>query len=460
MPDSSRLPASPSSPANAVGRRRFLKGLGACLALPVLNSAMARGARAASATQEAGPLRMAFVYFPNGANQAAWWPTGEGTAFTLGRTMQPLSGLKSMIQVVAGLDNKAALAGNDGAGDHARANATFLTGVRVRKTESSDIRAGVSVDQLAAERIGHLTRLPSLELTCDAVRKTGRCDSGYSCAYQNNLSWQSPTTPMSPEGNPRLVFERLFGAGAPQDRQKNFLIRQRTQQSLLDYVLDDARTLSGQLDHSDRDKLDEYLSAVREIERRVQNAERFGPLPHPDLAQPAGIPASYAEYVDLMSDLLVMAFKSDSTRIATFLLAAEGSNRPFPEIGVPEAHHFCSHHRNTPELLEKIAKIDAFYMHRFARFLEKLRTTPDAGGKSLLDNSMIVYGCGNGDGNRHSHTNLPIILAGGGGGSLTPGRLIDYRGQPLTNLFLSLTDRMGVKGLERIGDSSGRLASV
>ncbi|MDO8539452.1 MAG: DUF1552 domain-containing protein [Opitutaceae bacterium] len=449
----------------ALNRRQFLRGLGVTVALPLLESALGPVARAAApaagaATPAGVPLRMAFVYFPNGAHQNYWWPTGEGANFQLGRTMAPLAPLQRSIQVLGGLDHKNATAGNDGAGDHARANATFLTGARARKTDSADIRVGVSVDQVVAQRVGHLTRFPSLELTCDAVRKSGRCDSGYSCAYQHNLSWASPSTPMAPEANPRLVFERLFGAGAPGERRENFRQRQQTQKSLLDFVLDDARSLQGRLGRNDREKLDEYLTGVRDIEQRIQRAEGFGELPDPRTETPAGIPAGYGEHMDIMYDLLALAFETDSTRVATLLLAGDGSNRSYPQIGVPEGHHYCSHHRNNSELMEKIGEIDHYYMERFARFLTKLGQTKDVDGRSVLHNSMIVYGCGNSDGNRHTHDNLPIVLAGGGGGQLNPGRYVKLGGQPMSNLFLSLCDRMGATGVERIGDSSGRLKVV
>jgi hypothetical protein len=452
----------------ALSRRQFLRGLGVCMALPVFESSLGPVLRAATApgasplatTSTGAPLRMAFVYFPNGAHQQYWWPTGEGSSFQLGRTMQPLAGLKSAIQVVGGLDHKNAAPGNDGAGDHARANATFLTGVRARKTDSADIQAGISVDQLAAEQIGHLTRLSSLELSCDNVRKSGNCDSGYSCAYQYNLSWRSASTPMTPEPNPRLVFERLFGSGAPGERQRNFELRQQKQKSLLDFVLDDTRSLQRQLGAKDRDKLDEYLTGVRTIEQRIQRAESFGQLPQPGTDAPSGIPSDFGEHMDIMYDLLTMAFQTDSTRIATLLLANDGSNRAFTEIGIPEGHHYCSHHRNNPELMEKVGEIDLHYMKHFARFLDKLDKTKDVDGKSLLHNSMIVYGCGNADGNKHTHDNLPVILAGAGGGTVTPGRYANYGAQPMSNLFLSMTDRLGVKGLERIGDSTGRLQAV
>jgi hypothetical protein len=455
----------------ALTRRNFLRGVGVCLALPIFESALAPVLRAAAVATAAqggplgvtgtgAPLRMAFVYFPNGAHQQNWWPSGEGASFELGRTMQPLAALKSSIQVVGGLDHKNAEPGNDGAGDHARANATFLTGVRARKTDSADIEAGISVDQLAAQQIGHLTRFSSLELSCDNVRKAGSCDSGYSCAYQYNLSWRSASTPMTPEPNPRLVFERLFGSGAPAERQKNFELRQRTQKSLLDFVLDDTHALQRQLTANDRDKLDEYLTGVRTIEQRIQRTESFGPLPDPHADAPSGIPADFGEHMDIMYDLLAMAFQTDSTRIATLLLANDGSNRAFTEIGIPEGHHYCSHHRNNPELMGKVAEIDLHYMKHFARFLDKLDRTKDIDGKSLLHNSMIVYGCGNADGNRHTHTNLPVVLAGAGGGALTPGRYANFNSQPMANLFLSMNDRLGVRGLDRIGDSSGRLVGV
>ncbi len=469
-----KTPAAPTSSAAEkrflnLNRRQFLRGLGACVALPVFESALRPLASAATApaaggglgvTASGAPLRMAFVYFPNGAHQKYWWPEGEGAKFTLAKTMQPLAPLQRSIQVLGGLDHKNATAGNDGAGDHARANATFLTGARARKTDSSDIRVGISVDQIAAQRMGHLTRFPSLELSCDQIRKSGRCDSGYSCAYQYNLSWASPTTPMAPETNPRLVFERLFGAGAPGERQSNFKMRQATQKSLLDFVIDDARSLQRQLGHNDQQKLDEYLTGVRDIETRIQRAESFGDLPDPRADSPAGIPSNFGDHMDLMYELLAMAFETDSTRVSTLLLAGDGSNRAYPQIGIAEGHHYCSHHRNSEDLMEKIGQIDLYYMERFAKFLQRLDAKKDIDGKSILHNSMIVYGCGNADGNRHTHDNLPIVLAGGGGGTFTPGRYTKLGSQPMSNLFLSMTDRMGVSGLERIGDSSARVKAV
>ncbi len=403
---------------------------------------------------------MAFVYFPNGAIQDSWWPEGEGKDFKFSQTLAPLEPVRDRVQIFSGLDHINATAGPDGAGDHARANGTFLTGVRVKKTAGADIHAGVSIDQLVAQHVGQVTRFPSLELTCDAVRKSGNCDSGYSCAYQHNLSWRSPTVPMAPEPNPRFVFERLFGEGSRGQRAQNFKMRQVQQRSILDFVMDDARSLQRELTARDRQKLDEYLTSVREIERRIERTEKFKDTPDPSVDTPVGIPASFEEHMSLMYSMLALAFQTDSTRIATFLLAGDGNNRPFPEIGVVEGHHHLSHHQNAKEMMAKVAQIDLWYMQQFAKFLQKLEETKDVDGRSILQNSMIVYGCGNSDGNRHTHANLPVVVAGGAGGTFETGRFVKAGGQPMSNLFLSMADRMGVKNLERFGDSNGRLATV
>ena len=453
---------------HSLTRRRFLRGLGACVALPAFESllrpaisAAAASAATPMATSATGaPLRMAFVYFPNGAIQPNWWPTGEGKNFELARTMKPLEDVREHVQIMAGLDQKNATPGPDGAGDHARASGTFLTGVRVKKTAGSDIHAGVSIDQVVANQIGHLTRFPSLELTCDSIRRSGNCDSGYSCAYQYNLSWQSPVAPVAPEPNPRLVFERLFGAGAPGERANSLKLRKQQQRSILDFVMEDAGSLDDQLGNRDRQKLDEYLTSVRDIEKRIEQAERFGKTPDPAMPTPDGIPGTFKEHIQLMYDMMLLAFQTDSTRVATFLLANEGSNRAFPEIGIPEGHHFLSHHRNQKDMIDKVAEIDLFYMQQFARFLEKLEQTKDVDGHSMLHNSMIVYGSGNSDGNRHTHVNLPVLLAGSGGGSLNPGRYVKFDGQPMSNLFLSMADRLGAANLPRFGDSTGRIAGI
>lgn len=450
-----------------LSRRRFLRGVGACVALPALESLAPRALADATksaispATSATGaPLRMAFVYFPNGSIPKAWWPKAEGKNFALSATLQPLEKVKHQVQVLGGLDHINATAGPDGAGDHARAGGTFLTGVRVKKTAGADIHAGISIDQVAAQQIGHLTRFPSLELSCDSIRKSGNCDSGYSCAYQHNLSWRSPTVPLSPESNPRLVFERLFGAGSQGERKKNYQLRQQQQRSIMDFVLDDARSLQRRLASRDQQKLDEYLGSIREIEKRIERSEQFKEIPDPDVATPAGIPSSFPEHVQLMFDMLLLAFQSDSTRIATLLLAGDGSNRTFPEIGIAEGHHFLTHHRNKKDMVDKVAQIDAWYVAQLACFLEKLDQTKDLDGKSILHNSMIVYGSGNADGNYHTHNNLPIILAGGGGGTLEPGRYVKHKAKPASNLFLSLADRLGVQDLKRFGDSTDRLTEI
>jgi hypothetical protein len=460
---------------SGLNRRHFLRGVGACVALPALETMLPSFLRAAEATAPATaaaeatagaaaatPVRMGFVYFPNGALQKPWWPkSGEGKDFVLGDTMTPLEKVKHQIQVMGGLDHVNATPGPDGAGDHARANGTFLTGVRVRKTAGSDIFAGVSIDQVAADKIGHLTRFPSLELSCEPARRSGNCDSGYSCAYQYNLAWRSPTAPVAPEANPRLVFERLFGAGSPEERKSSYKFRQQQQQSVLDFVREDARSLQNKLGGRDKDKLDDYLTSVRDIEKRIELAEKkFGDPKDPNVDTPAGIPPSYKDHIALMFDMLLLAFQTDSTRIGTLLLAHDGSNRPFPELDISAGHHDSTHHQGNPEKIARVAQIDNWYMQQFASFLEKMEATKEPDGTSLLHHSMIVYGCGNSDGNRHTHDNLPIVLAGGGGGALTPGRYVKHGGVPACNLFLSMLDRMGADGVERFGDSTARLPNV
>jgi len=432
-------------------RRHFFRGLGACIALPAFSS-LAQGAG------RAAPTRMAVVYVPNGIIPASFWPTSEAaSSFELSPTLAPLANVRQQLQLISGLNDISADAGPDGAGDHARASGTFLTGVRIKKTAGSDIRAGVSIDQVVANQIGHLTRFSSLELTCDAVRKAGDCDSGYACAYEYNLAWRSHNQPLSPEHNPRFVFERLFGSGSPRERVGNLKRRQAEQKSILDFVLDDARSVNGRLDGRDKQKLDQYLTSVREIETRIENSTRLK-VKNPEVDAPAGIPDSYEEHVALMFDMLALAFQTDSTRVATLLISREGSNRSFADIGIASGHHDLTHHKNSPEIIEKVKLIDRWYMTRYARFLEKLQNTEDVDGKSLLDHSMILYGSGNADGNRHTHENLPIVLAGSGGGALKPGRYVKAAGVPITNLFLSMADAMGAKGVESHGDSTGRLA--
>lgn len=446
-----------------INRRHFLRGLGACVALPAFHSLPSLGAAAAAsklaATESGAPLRTAFVYFPNGAIPASWWPDGTSASYRLTRTLQPLESWRQHIQVLSGLEDRSALPADDGGGDHARANGTFLTGVRLKKS-ATEIHAGVSIDQMIARQVGHLTRFPSLELTCESDRLSGICDSGYSCAYQYNLSWSSPTTPAAAESNPRAAFERLFGAGPPGDRLANLHRRRQEQRSILDFVLDDARQMSRRLDTCDRDKLDEYLTGVRELEGRLQAAERLGDPRDPMTPTPPGIPADYAEHISLMFDLVALAFQSDSTRVATLLLAHDGSNRSFADIGIPEGHHDLSHHFGDEEKIRKVAEIDLWYVQQFAQFLQRLDSMKDADGHSVLRNSMLVYGSGNADGNRHTHVNLPVILAGGGGGALQPGRYVDHSGKPIANLFLGMAERLGLNSLNQFGEATGRLQNI
>ena len=448
----------------AFNRRHFLRGLGACIALPAFESlgalqTFAAPARKLATTASGAPLRAAFVYFPNGAIPAAWWPSEEGKDFALNRTLKPLEPLRQHLQLLGGLDQRCAYGGQDGGGDHARGNGVFLTGVRLKKS-ATDIRAGISIDQAIAREIGHLTRFPSLELSSDATRSSGACDSGYACAYQFNLSWSSATTPVASESNPRMVFERLFGAGAPGERAENMRRRQQEQRSVLDFVMEEARGMNRRLNGRDRDKLDQYLTGVREIETNIQKAERFGATKDPDIETPAGIPQERAQHIQLMFDMLALAFQTDSTRLATMMLGHDGDNRSLPEIGISEGHHDLSHHFQNEEKIQKLTEIDLWYATQFAKFLQKLESTKDVDGRSLLHNSMIIYGSGNADGNRHTHSNLPLVLAGHGGGALTAGRYVQHGAKPMCNFFLTLADKMGVQKLDRFGDSTGRLTDV
>ena len=448
-----------------LNRRNFLRGLSAAVAVPAMTSLVPRTSMAATHAAAAGttttgvPLRTAFVHFPNGAIPNAWWPDADQDKFSLSQTLSPLESVKNSLQVLQGLDLEPAEAGPDGAGDHARGNGTFLTGVRLHKS-ATNIRAGVSIDQVIASSVGEHTRFRSLELTCDNNRSSGSCDSGYSCAYQYNMAWRSATTPMMPESNPRLVFERLFGSGKPNERAANFQQRQSQQKSVLDFVLSDARRMRSRLQQTDRQKLDEYLTSVRSIETRIAKSERLKAPDVGDKLTPDGIPETYSQHIALMFDLMRLAFQTDSTRVATFSFGHDGSNRSFNEIGIAEGHHELSHHQNKEDRIEKVRQIDLFYTQQLARFLNDLQNTKDTDGNSILHNSMIVYGSGNADGNRHTHKNLPVLLAGHGGGQLEPGRLVDHKSKPLTNLYLSLADKMGVKDIKQFGDSSGRLEGV
>ena len=413
-----------SNEAYRVHRRKFLRGLGAAVTLPALEAfrpAMAAGVGKVAATTASGaPLRMAYLYIPNGVNVAQWRPEGEGADYKLGATFAPMAPHKKEFQIFTGFEHKNAAPGPDGAGDHARSNATFLTGRRAKKTAGSDIQLGVSIDQAAAGIVRNLTRLPSIELSSDGVRKSGACDSGYSCAYQFNLSWRSETQPMTPENNPRAVFERLFGAGSAKERQESFARRFASKKSMLDFIQHDARSLHRHLGRNDQQKLQEYLTGVREIELQIEKVEAMGLPPDPGVAAPKGIPGDYGEHMRLMMDMMVLAFMTDSTRIASYLLAHDGSNRNFKQVGVSEGHHSISHHQNNADKLGKIAKIDRYYMEQLAYFVDKLKSTEDVDGKSLLHNSMVVYGGAISDGNQHWHHDLPIVVAGAAGSGIGP----------------------------------------
>ncbi len=443
-----------------INRRTALKGLGTALALPLLDRMLPAMAQAAPQAAGKAPLRMAFLYVPNGVHMQAWTPETEGADFALPVTLEPLAELRQDFSVLTGLTQFRANANGDGPGDHARALASFLTGCQARKTHGADIRVGVSADQIAADYVGRFTRFPSLELGCDAGAQSGNCDSGYSCAYSSNVAWKSETQPLVKENNPKQVFDRLFSNGRPGESAEARARRERTEKSVLDFVRDDAQRLRGRLGISDQRKLDEYLGAVRELELRIAAAGKPTDLDATKgLAVPASIPSNNGEHIRLMGDLLALAFQTDVTRVGTFVIANEGSNKSYAFIDVPEGHHDLSHHGNDSAKHEKIKKINKFHMEQLAYLLKKLKSIPEGEG-TMLDNCQIVYGSGIGDGNAHNHDNLPILLAGKGGGTLQPGRHIKYpNGTPLNNLFLSLLERMGVHR-DQMGDSTGKLAGL
>lgn len=450
----------------STSRRHFLRGLGACVALPAMESLRTNRLIAADspagrlATTETGaPLRSAFLFFPNGAIPGAWWPESTGDQYQLSQTLQPLESVRDKFQVIKGLDNVSANPGPDGGGDHARGNGTFLTCVRINKS-STNIKAGVSIDQVLAGRIGDLTRFPSLELASDPRRQTTGCDSGYSCAYQYNISWKSESTPMATEHNPRLVFERLFGVGAPGERVKSLQRRRTEQRSILDFVLDDARAMQKRIARNDQRKLDEYLTAVRALESQIERAEKLGDPVDPGVETPAGVPQSHEEYVNVMFELMALAFQTDSTRIISLMLGHDGDNRSYDFIGIAEGHHDLTHHQNREDRIKKVEQIDHWYVEQFAKLINRLDSLQDVDGKSVLHNSMVLIGSGNADGNRHTHTDLPLLLAGSAGGQFHPGRYVDHQSVPLANLYLKMAASLGIDGVREFGDSTGVLGDV
>jgi hypothetical protein len=435
-------------------RRTLLRGIGSALALPFLDAMTP--AFAGPATKPGSGLRMAFVYVPNGVVMENWTPKVAGSDFEFTRILQPLAPFREHTTIVSGLMNHQANALGDGGGDHARAGASFLTGAHPKKTGGSDIRAGVSVDQLAAKRLGGDTRLASLELGLDDSRVVGHCDSGYSCAYSNSISWKSESTPLPPEASPRIVFERLFGDIDTSIDAATRARRAKYRRSLLDSTLDETHRLSESLGASDKRKVDEYLTSIREVESRIQRTESDTRQIEPPVEKPSGIPAAYADHAKLLFDLQAIAFQADLTRVASMVMGREGSVRTYDEIGVSEPHHPLSHHRNLPDALEKLAKINTFHVDLFAQFVAKLKATTD-GDATLLDRCLIVYGCGISDSNRHLHDNLPVAVVGKGNNWLPGGHHVRFeKPVPVTNLYLSMLDRAGVQ-IDSFGDSTGKL---
>ena len=438
----------------ALPRRTFLHGLGATLALPLLD-AMVPAATALAQTAAAPTTRLGFIYIPNGANMAQWTPAGEGP-LELSPSLSPLARVQKHVVIPTGLAHRQAEAWGDGNGEHSRASGVWLNGVHPKRTEGADVQAGTTVDQLAARVLGKDTPLPSLEISLENSYVVGNCDNGYSCVYTNTISWRSPTTPLPMEHNPRVVFERLFGEGGTTAQR---LVRLQEDRSILDAVREDMTRLARTLGAGDRARVSQYLDAVREIERRIQQTEAQADeaeLPE-NLARPVGIPESFDEHARLMFDLQALAFQADVTRVFTFLIGREQSAQSYPEIGVPDPHHATSHHQLDPGKLEQYAKINTYHVDLLAAFLDRLQSTPDGDG-SLLDHSLILYGGGISDGDQHSHIDLPLVLAGGGAGQLRGNRHVRYpTDTPMTNLLLAMLDKAGVHA-DQFGDSTGHLS--
>ncbi len=444
-------------PHPLISRRTVLRGLGAAVALPWLEAMAPLNVLASTPAAQSAPNRLAFLYVPNGVHMPAWKPKDDGVLGELPEILKPLTAVKDDLLVISGLTADKARPNGDGAGDHARALAAFLTGAQPRKTDGINIRAGISADQVAASRVGGETRLPSLEIGCEPGAMAGNCDSGYSCVYSSTISWRSATQPMPKEVNPKLVFDRLFGAGKDSDRAK----RDARRKSVLDFVREDAGDLRARLGATDQRKLDEYFSAVRDVEVRIERAEKMPEVKLPNVTRPTGVPAKFEEHVRLLCDLMVLAFQTDTTRVCTFVLCNEGSNRPYGFIGVPEGHHDLSHHGRDPKKQEKIRQINTFHISQFAYLLTKLKGVKE-GDATLLDHCMLAYGSANSDGDRHNHDDLPVLVAGKGSGTIKTGRhlrLPREKDTPLNNLWLSLLDRMSIK-VDGFGDATGRLTGL
>jgi len=435
-------------------RRTFLRGIGTTLALPLLDAMIPARAATGGAAQQA--IRLGFVYVPNGIIPKAWLPKTTGTGFEMLSTMKPLEAHRDQIVVMSNLMQNGGRALSDGAGDHARAGASWLTGVHPKKTEGADIRAGISADQVAAQELGKQTQFGSLEIGLEEPNLAGGCDSGYSCAYTNTISWRTPTTPNPMEVSPRAVFERLFGDGETTDVQSR-LKQIRQERSILDFIRGDVARLEPGLGVRDKSKLDEYLDGIRDIERRIQRAEKqSATMKLPLMERPSAIPDDFADHAKLMSDLMVIAFQTDMTRVVSFMMAREGSNRSYRSIGVSDGHHSVTHHQNDPEKIAKTQKIDELHVQSFAYLLDRLKATPDGDG-TLLDHSMILYGSSISDGNAHTHHDLPLVLAGGRTCGVTGGRHVRYKAETrMNNLLVSMLDKAGVHS-ETLGDSTGTL---
>jgi Protein of unknown function (DUF1552) len=440
----------------ALHRRSFLRGMGATLALPFLD-AMVPAMAATRLTPAAQPAtRLGFVYVPNGIIQKAWLPTATGTGYQMQSTMSPLEPFRENMLVLSNLMQNSGRALGDGAGDHARAGASWLTGVHPKKTEGSGIHSGVSADQIAAKELSKYTQLGSLEIGLEEPNLAGGCDSGYSCAYTNTISWRTAITPNPMEVNPRAVFERLFGDGESTDAASR-LKRIQEDRSILDFIRTDVSRLEPSLGSRDKSKLDEYLDSIRDIERRIQKAEQqSASMKLPVMERPTGIPDEFEAHSKLMSDLMVIAFQTDMTRVVSFMMAREGSNRSYRSIGISDGHHSVTHHQNDPAKIAKTMKIDQLHVQMLAYLLDRLKATPDGDG-NLLDHSMILFGSSISDGNAHTHHDLPLVLAGGGNGKIKGGRHIRYAPEtPMNNLLLSMLDKSGVP-TESLGDSTGKL---
>jgi hypothetical protein len=435
---------------SALPRRTFLRGMGATLALPLLDAMVP--ALSAQARVVAGSVRrLGYVYIPMGMNAAAWTPEGDGT-LQLSPSLLSLTPVIDHVTVLSGLELRNAYT----TGNHASSNCAFLSCSKARRTEGSDYLLGTTVDQIAAQAIGKETPLPSLEIGTDLLAQVGNCDNGYACAYQNNLSWSSATTPLPTEADPRVVFERLFGDGGGPDQRRAEL---RKSGSILDWMTADLARLRRELGPGDRTRVGQYLDSVREVERRIQRAEQADAASLPELARPASVPAVWEDHVRLMFDLQVLALQADATRVITFQMARETSTRTYPHIGVPEPHHPVSHHVNDPEKLLKLAKINAHHVSLFAYLVEKLAATPDGDG-SLLDHTLYLLGSGMGNPDVHDHSNLPIVVAGGRGARFKGGRHIRFNSPtPLANLHLTLLDKVGVH-LDTFVDSTGRVPNL